>query len=86
MIDLVKENWNDNILSGESKLIANDPYEIRIAGINDGENRKIMSVKLSKKYKDVSIEILPSTEEGWIRILIKSKETKSIKWQLEFTS
>jgi hypothetical protein len=86
MIDLVKEDWKNNILCGESKLIANDPYEIRIAGINDAENRKIKSVKLSKKYKDVSIEILPSSEKGWIRLLIKSKESQSVKWQLEFST
>ena len=84
MIDLVKEVWKNNILSGESKLIADDTYEIRIAGINDGENRQIKSAKLCKKYKDVSIEILPSKETGWIRLLIKSKETKLIKWQLKF--
>jgi hypothetical protein len=84
MIDLVKENWSNNILSGESKLIANDPYEIRIAGINDGENRQIKSVNLSKKYKDVSIEMLPSTEEGWLRVSIKSKESQLIKWQIKF--
>lgn len=85
MIDLVKENWNNNILSGESRLIADDPYEIRIAGINDGANRQIKSANLSKKQKDVSIEMLPSLEEGWIRLLIKSKETKLVKWKLEFS-
>lgn len=84
MIDLVKEDWKNHILSGESKLIANDPYEIRIAGQNDGGNRKIKAVKLSKKYKNVSIEMLPSTEEVWIRLLIKSKETRNIKWKVEF--
>jgi Melibiase len=84
MIDLLKENWNNNILFGESKLIADDPYEIRIAGINDGEKRQIKLAKLSKKYKDVSIEILPSSEVGWIRILIKGKESQSVKWQIQF--
>lgn len=84
MIDLVKEVWKNNILSGESKIIANDPYEIRIAGISDGENRHIKSANLCKKYKDVSIEILPSTEEGWVRLLIKSKEGQSVKWQIKF--
>jgi hypothetical protein len=85
MIDLVKEEWKDNTLSGESQVISDDAYEIRIAGQNDGGNRKIKAVKLPKKYKDVSIEILPSTEVGWIRLLIKSKETKVVKWKLEFS-
>ena len=84
MIDLVKEDWNKNILFGESKIIADDPYEIRIAGINDGENRQIKLAKLSKKHKDVSIEMLPSTEKGWVRLLIKSKYSKTINWQLKF--
>lgn len=84
MIDLVKENWKNNILSGESKIIADDPYEIRIAGLNDGENRKIKSISLLKKNKDDSIEIIPTTEIGWIRVLIKSKENKIIKWRIAF--
>lgn len=86
MIDLISEKWNKNILSGESKLIANDLYEIRIAGINDGGMRQVKAVKLAKKYKDVSIEIVPTNEQGWIRILIKSKENKVVKWELEFSN
>jgi hypothetical protein len=85
MIDLVTEDWKNTILSGESKILADDPYEIRIAGLNDGENRKVQSVNLVKKYKDVSIEIVPSNEKNWIRLRIKSKKNKTIKWELKFS-
>jgi hypothetical protein len=83
MIDLVKEDWKKNILSGESKLIADDPYEIRIAGINDGGNWKAKIASI-KNQKDISIEMLPIVEIGWLRILIKSKKSQLVKWQIQF--
>ena len=36
IIDVTGEKWSGNALSGASQLIANDPYELRIAGSTDG--------------------------------------------------
>lgn len=46
MIDLLKEEWKSNermggTLSGISKVIGGDSYELRIAGMNDGRDWKI---------------------------------------------
>ena len=84
MIDLIKEDWSTNVLSGESKLIADDPYEIRIAGMNDGGNWKANTATISGNDDNLTIEILPSSESGWLRVRIKSKENKLVKWQIRF--
>ena len=84
MIDLVKEKWENQTLSGTSKLIASDDYEIRIAGLNDGSNWKISKAAIVDNPGNVTIEVLPQTEQGWLRVVIKSKESKNVKWQLSF--
>lgn len=84
MIDLVTEEWKDGILSGSSKIIGGDDYELRIAGLNDGASWMVKSARLIGLPKNASIAILPQTEKGWVRVVIKSKESQVIKWQVQF--
>jgi len=84
MIDLLKEEWKAGMLSGISKVIAGDNYELRIAGINDGGIWKITKATIIENPEGATIEVLPQTEKGWLRILIKSKKSQVIKWQLRF--
>lgn len=84
MIDLTKEEWKENSLLGSSKIIGGDPYELRIAGLDDGANWTVSVAKLIDHPKNASIELLPQTEKGWLRVLIKSKESQEIKWQIKF--
>lgn len=85
MTDLLAENWAGNSLSGTSKLIAGDNYELRIAGLNDGGKWKLNKAAIIGNAKDVTIEVLPQTETGWLRVVIKSKTTQVVKWKLAFT-
>ncbi|AOW10549.1 glycoside hydrolase family 36 protein [Flavobacterium gilvum] len=84
MIDLVEEEWKGNSLSGSSKIIGGDTYELRIAGLNDGANWKVDTAKLIGNPKNTSIEVLPQTEKGWLRVVIKSSESQVVKWELRF--
>jgi len=84
MIDVLNEKWANNILSGTSKLIGGDEYEIRIAGLNDGAEWKLQNASILGNPSGITIEVLPQTELGWLRVLIKSKEDTTVKWQLNF--
>jgi hypothetical protein len=84
MIDLLKENWKGNQLSGTSKLIAGDDYELRIAGMNDGGKWKLNKAFIVGNANGVTIKVLPQTESGWLRIVIKSKDSQVVNWRLEF--
>lgn len=86
MIDLHEENWNNETLTGTSKIIANDPYEIRIAGLNDGGKWMVDKASLLENSSMATIEVLPLKEEGWLRIVIKSEESLEIKWKLIFNN
>ena len=81
MIDLLDEKWENNTLSGTSNIIGGDAYEIRIAGINDGGSWMIDKATTNN---NTTIEVLHSTEEGWLRVVIKSKDSSIVHWQLKF--
>jgi hypothetical protein len=84
MIDLLKEEWKNQTLSGISKVIAGDNYELRIAGMNDGGEWKINEATIIGNKEGTTIEVLPQTEKGWLRIVIKTQKTQVIRWQLRF--
>jgi hypothetical protein len=84
MIDLLLEEWKDGTLSGTSMIIGGDNYELRIAGINDGGNHKVTEVKVIDPPQETSIEVLPQTEKGWLRVLIKTKKSEIVNWQIKF--
>ena len=84
MIDLLKENWMGNRLSGTSKIIAGDDYELRIAGMSDGGKWKLNKAVILGNANGATISVLPQTESGWLRVVIKSKDSQELKWSLEF--
>lgn len=81
MIDLLAEKWENSTLSGTSKLIGGDLYELRIAGLNDGGN---WILDTAKTNGNAMIKVLPSNEKGWLRIIIQSNENSTVNWQLKF--
>ena len=71
-------------LATSSKSIAGNNYELRVAGINDGGEWKINEATIIENKDGTTIEVLPQTEKGWLRIVIKSRKSQLIKWQLRF--
>jgi len=84
MIDLLKEEWKNGTLSGTSKLIAGDDYELRIAGINDGGKWKLDKASLIGDTDGTTIKVLPQQENGWLRVLVKSNKSQVVNWKLKF--
>ncbi|MGO8678964.1 MAG: glycoside hydrolase family 36 protein [Limisphaerales bacterium] len=91
ILEVSGEDWNvaANTLSGTSRVIGNDPYELRIAGLEDGGRKwKLASATVSAADKAAGVTIQPGPlaagEEGWLRVRVNSAETRSIKWSLKF--
>jgi hypothetical protein len=91
MVDLLNEKWSPSTktLSGASRIVGRDPYELRIAGLNDGEkNWKLVSALVSDGDQTTGVSItarpLVSTEPGWVRVLISSSQSCSVNWLLKF--
>ncbi len=84
MIDVSEESWSNTTLTGKSELMAGVPYELRIAGLEDGGSWKISDLIISGKENGVSISALPQKENSWVRIVIQSKTDCKASWQIKF--
>ena len=93
MVDVTGEVWNaaQNTLSGNSQIIGNDPYELRLAGLTaDGKNWRLVSVRVSADDQAAGVGIvgLPAVagENGWCRIGLDSKSSRTVRWRLVFAN
>lgn len=85
--DVKNEKWNPSAgtLSATSQIVGNDPYEIRIAGIgNDSSEWEFVSASISTKSTVIAPEPSASRESGWLRVLISSKTSRTVRWTLKF--
>jgi hypothetical protein len=91
MVDVSSERWDSAscALSGISQIVGNDPYELRIAGINDcGRKWKLVSAAASAEQLPGRITVLTeparANENNWLRILITSGNSGPVDWSLKF--
>ncbi len=83
------KKWNaaTKTLSATSQVIGNDPYELRIAGLQEaGRTWTLLSAKaLPDETRGVTVEpkSMTADEEGWLRVVVKSKESCPVKWSLK---
>ena len=82
MVDLLDEHWDfaTKTLRGRSKIVAGDPYEIRVA----------LGAGIAKWRADSAIATSPATtdlhQEGNLaRMQIKSQHGGEIEWSIRFT-
>jgi hypothetical protein len=93
IVDVTGEKWDSSrcVLSGTSRVIASDPYQLRIAGLNDaGKKWKLVSATLARRDTaagaTVLAEPLSPSEAGWLRVNIHSTASRTVDWSLGFTA
>jgi hypothetical protein len=90
IVDVADEKWNEAAgeLGGTSRVVGNDPYELRVAGLNDGKKWKPASVAVSAEdaAAGVTISAKPAVpgEDGWLRVVIASPQSRPVKWAVKF--
>ena len=90
MVDVTDEKWNEAAaqLTGVSRLVGDDPYELRIAGLDDEGQWQLASVAVSAENKAAGVVIMPKPaapgEDGWLRVTISSKRSCAVQWTLTF--
>lgn len=80
LIDVFKEAWSGNTLTGTSELVAGDPYELRITTLAAKGGFVLEHVKVDDP--DVTVE--SKTEDGLVRILLRSKKSMRVNWAISF--
>jgi hypothetical protein len=93
MVDVTGEKWDaaKKTLSGGSQIIGNDPYELRVAGLDaDGKKWKLVSATVSAEDSAAAVVITPKPavagEDGWCRVGLDSKTSRAVRWTLEFAN
>jgi hypothetical protein len=82
-VDLLDEKWNvaSKTLSGMSKVVGNDPYEIRVATGEKGW--KASDVEIPEADRKAGVTVSIAQEKGLIRMKIVSPETRTLRWSLK---
>jgi hypothetical protein len=93
IVDVTSEDWDSSklMLSGRSRMVGSDPYELRIAGLNDGSRQwRLASATVAGRDIAAGVTITPKpaspAEDGWLRVDIHSGTSRSVDWKLKFTA
>jgi NPCBM/NEW2 domain-containing protein/melibiase-like protein/alpha galactosidase C-like protein len=82
-VDLVALNSNEaaNIFTGKSKLVKNDPYELRFVSPRE-KNFKITSATARGATGNLPVKI--ANHQGWATVQILSPRTTQVSWSVKF--
>jgi hypothetical protein len=88
MIDVTGETWTSRtrILSARSQVVGNDPYELRIVTAGKETSWKIKSVQIPAADKLAGVKTDFLLTSGLARITIRSPDSRTVAWKVQFTS
>lgn len=87
IVDVMEEKWHPDSkeLTGRSKVVANDPYEMRVTvpGMTQG-TAPAASVEISPEDRAAGVKITIRDGPGGIKALLESPQTREVSWTLRF--
>jgi len=89
IVDLVEEKWDSatHTLSGVSRVVANDPYELRIVAMGPGSSGKAIGVAVSPQDSAAGVKIELLRQDVWrVRVRIDAPESREVRWSVAFAS
>jgi hypothetical protein len=78
-VDLVKATWESNALTGVSKVVGEDPYEIRIAP----NGRELSAVVLGEDDKAAGVTATLVRKDELVLVTIRSPKNRTVNWRVE---
>ena len=86
IVDVVEENWNDKAkaLSGISKVVAGDDYELRVHTNTTKGSFKAVNAGVSVKDLKAGVTVSMKEESGLVRVIIKSPVSRNVTWTIGF--
>jgi len=89
MIDVRDEQWDaaTGTLSGVSRVVGGDPYELRIAGLADGGKQwKLATAEVSAADQAAGVTVSQAESPVLARVTIRATASREVKWSLKFTA
>jgi hypothetical protein len=84
LVDLSNCHWDaaSGILSGTSKLVASDPYELRI----DAAGAALADADIASDARQAGVKVDSKQDRDHVRVTIQSPSTRQVSWQVQFRS
>lgn len=87
MVDLDREAWDKEkqVLSGRSRVVAGDDYEIRIV-LPEGKTQwRVKGTETATADRKKGVRITGRRDEALVRVKIESAESREVKWAVSFS-
>jgi hypothetical protein len=86
MVDVAGETWDaaTRTLSATSKVVANDPYELRIVVPASASSFRVTGVTVSAQDKAAGVTMAFKQDGPRVRATLSSPVSREIKWQVHF--
>ncbi|HOX39449.1 MAG TPA: alpha-galactosidase [Candidatus Brocadiia bacterium] len=83
-VDLIEEKWEANSLSGISRVVGGDSYEIRIHAPSAPAQWRVAGVSVSAEDSAAGVKISFKQNDSWIRVTIESGQSRNVAWKADF--
>jgi hypothetical protein len=72
-------------LSATSRVVGNDPYELRIAGLADGGKKwKLVAAGVSPSDKAAGVTVSCRASSELLRVTLRCPQSRDVKWTIQF--
>ncbi|HET7624321.1 MAG TPA: NPCBM/NEW2 domain-containing protein [Verrucomicrobiae bacterium] len=80
-VDISAINQNGNAFDGTSKVVEDDPYELRFV-FPRGKNFTVAKAVARRGFHKLPVEIF--NHQGWAAVRFTSPKTTEVKWEIQF--
>ena len=86
MVDVVQEKWTAQRreLSGISRVVGGDPYELRIVLLSTKGEWKPAGVEVSAEDRAAGVTAVMKQERGLLRVNLESRQSREVNWKVRF--
>jgi hypothetical protein len=87
IVDVVEEKWDADArtLTGTSRVVGGDPYELRIVAEGGRAGWKAAAVELDAKDREAGASAAVKQEGGLVRVAVRSPGSREVRWKVNFT-
>ncbi len=88
IVDVLAEKWSGSAktLSGDSKVVANDPYELRVVLPASDKPWSVSAAEVTAADREagVTIAVNAGSSSDLVRVTIRSTTSRDVTWSLRF--
>ena len=82
-MDVTGEAWRNGKLSATSRVVGNDPYELRIAGLAaGGKVWRLTSAEVTVSDRAAGVTVSFQETSGLLRVTLQCSQSRDVKWTL----